>query len=138
MDFVFYSVLVAAMVCTVVMNEEIVPELLSLASDRNGKTDDNDGHSEGGVAAADAAMLEQEEQDGYIADNENSEWNLFGRTLPKNEVIFICQVVILYIVILTCIVNLSLKNGDSNLWTALLSSSLGIMLPQPTISKRRQ
>ena len=66
-----------------------------------------------------------------------SQWKIFGRTIPKNEVIFICQVVILYIVILTCIVNLSLGNGDSNLWTALLSSSMGIMLPAPTLSKRR-
>ena len=67
-----------------------------------------------------------------------SNWRLFGRILPKNEVIFICQVVILYIVIITCIANLSLRNGDSNLWTALLSSSLGIMLPQPTLSSRKR
>jgi len=66
------------------------------------------------------------------------QWQLFGKTVPKNEVIFICQVVILYIIILTCIVNLSLGNGDSNLWTALLSSSLGIMLPAPTLSRRRR
>ena len=72
-----------------------------------------------------------------LGENESvrSNWELFGRVLPKNEVIFICQVVILYIVIITCIINLSLKNGDSNLWVALLSSSLGIMLPQPTISQ---
>jgi len=65
------------------------------------------------------------------------QWKLFGKTIPKNEVIFICQVVILYIVIITCIINLSLGNGDSNLWTALLSSSMGIMLPAPTLSRRR-
>lgn len=68
-------------------------------------------------------------------DSIRSNWELFGRVVPKNEVIFICQVVILYIVIVTCIINLSLKNGDSNLWVALLSSSLGIMLPQPTLSQ---
>jgi len=65
------------------------------------------------------------------------QWRLFGQTIPKNEAIFICQVVILYIIIITCIVNLSISNGDSNLWTALLSSSLGIMLPAPTLSRRR-
>lgn len=68
-------------------------------------------------------------------ESSRSKWPLFGTLVPKNEVIFICQVVILYIVIITCIINLSLKNGDSNLWVALLSSSLGIMLPQPTISQ---
>jgi len=65
------------------------------------------------------------------------QWHLFGKRIPKNEAIFICQVVILYIVIITCILNLSLGNGDSNLWTALLSSSMGIMLPAPTLSRRR-
>jgi len=66
------------------------------------------------------------------------DWRLFGKNVPKNEVIFICQVVILYVIILTCIINLSLGNGDSNLWTALLSSSLGIMLPAPSLSTRRR
>jgi len=65
------------------------------------------------------------------------QWQIFGKTIPKNEAIFICQVVILYIIIITCIVNLSISNGDSNLWTALLSSSMGIMLPAPTLSRRR-
>lgn len=65
------------------------------------------------------------------------QWRLFGKRIPKNEAIFICQVVILYIVIITCILNLSLGNGDSNLWTALLSSSMGIMLPAPSLSRRR-
>lgn len=71
-------------------------------------------------------------------DSARSKWPLFGTLVPKNEVIFICQVVILYIVIITCIINLSLKNGDSNMWVALLSSSLGIMLPQPTISQKNK
>ena len=76
--------------------------------------------------------------DAITSSKSGSQWKIFGRTIPKNEVIFICQVVILYIVIITCIVNLSLGNGDSNLWTALLSSSMGIMLPAPTLSKRRE
>ena len=77
------------------------------------------------------AVDEMSEENGGSRSN----WELFRKVVPKNEVIFICQVVILYIVIITCIINLSLKNGDSNLWVALLSSSLGIMLPQPTISQ---
>ena len=70
-------------------------------------------------------------------DDKDSNWKLFGKFVPRNEIVFICQVVILYIVILTCIVNLSIGNGDSNLWTALLSSSLGLMLPAPSFSKSK-
>ena len=49
---------------------------------------------------------------------------------------FWSQVVIIYIVVVTCIVNLSIANGNSNLWTALLSSSLGYLLPNPKLKKQ--
>ena len=65
----------------------------------------------------------------------NQQWQLCGHGVPKSEIVFFCQVIILYTVILTSIYNLTKGNGDSNLWTALLSSSLGYMLPHPTIKK---
>ena len=71
------------------------------------------------------------------ADNETQQWKFFGQVVPKTEVIFFCQVIILYIVIIACIINLSLRNGDSNLYTALLSSSLGIILPSPSLTRRK-
>ena len=48
-----------------------------------------------------------------------------------NEVLFIVQVLVIFIVVITSIVNLSLQNGDSNLWTALLSCSIGYVIPNP-------
>jgi hypothetical protein len=66
----------------------------------------------------------------------NNQWHFFGRGVPKSEIVFFCQVIILYTVILTSICNLTRGNGDSNLWTALLSSSLGYLLPHPTIKKK--
>lgn len=48
---------------------------------------------------------------------------------------FWSQVIIIYIVVVTCIINLSIDNGNSNLWTALLSSSLGYLLPNPKLKK---
>ena len=70
------------------------------------------------------------------SSSENS-WKLFGTRIPKTEIQYITQVVVIYIVIITCIVNLSIGNGDSNLWTALLSSCLGYMLPNPSIKDKR-
>ena len=55
-----------------------------------------------------------------------------GTACPKEEIVFLCQVVVLYTVILISIYNLTTGHGDSNLWTALLSSSLGYLLPNPT------
>ncbi len=73
-----------------------------------------------------------------LADSDNvsenhSHWKFFGKRVPKAEIVFGSQVIMLYIVIIVCLVNLTLGNGDSNLWTALLSSSLGYMLPAPTL-----
>jgi uncharacterized membrane protein AbrB (regulator of aidB expression) len=51
----------------------------------------------------------------------------------KSHWVFGCQIVLIYIVIITCIINLSIGNGESNLWTALLSSCLGYILPAPSI-----
>lgn len=55
---------------------------------------------------------------------------------PKPEVCFFSQIIVLYIVIIACIINLSLGNGNAQLWTALLGSSLGYLLPNPS-SKRK-
>lgn len=63
-------------------------------------------------------------------------WSFLGQRIPQTEIQYITQVVIIYMVVITCIINLSLSNGDSNLWTALLSSSLGYMLPNPSLKKK--
>ena len=67
----------------------------------------------------------------------NQQWEICGHGVPKSEIVFFCQVIILYTVIITSIFNLTKGNGDSNLWTALLSSSLGHLLPHPTIKKKQ-
>lgn len=87
------------------------------------------------------AGLEEEDKNGGYAGNElngyvnesddKKEWSLCGKVVPKNQVVFFAQIMVLYLVIITCIANLSLHDRDSNLWTALLSSSLGLMLPGP-------
>lgn len=63
----------------------------------------------------------------------NKWWWVCGNEIPRDEIVFFSQVIISYIVITTCIINLSLKNGDSNLWTALLSCTLGYLLPAPSL-----
>jgi hypothetical protein len=56
----------------------------------------------------------------------------------KSHWVFACQMLLIYIVIITCIINLSIGNGESNLWTALLSSCLGYILPAPSIKTKRK
>ena len=69
--------------------------------------------------------------------SKSESWGLFGRRVSKTETVFFSQIIIIYIVIVTCIINLSLERGNSNLWTSLLSSSLGYLLPNPKIKSKR-
>ena len=64
---------------------------------------------------------------------ESGEWECFGYKFPRQEVVYFTQVIIVYVVIITCLVNLSVGIGESNLWIALLGSSLGYILPQPSM-----
>ena len=52
-------------------------------------------------------------------------WFVFGKHIPKREVVFFSQIIILYIVIITAVINLSIQNGDPVLWSSLMSSSIG-------------
>ena len=74
-----------------------------------------------------------------MENNENTSltgsFKIFGKRVRKPELTFITQVIILYIVIIKCIINLSLKNGTSELWVSMLSYSLGCLLPSPKIKK---
>lgn len=65
-----------------------------------------------------------------------SSWIAFGKKIPRSEIVFFCQVVILYTVIVVSIYNLTVGGENSNLWTALLSSCLGYLLPNPTIKPK--
>ena len=71
------------------------------------------------------------------ARSESGYLRLCGKETSKGHCVFACQMVIVYIVIITCIINLSIANGESNLWTALLSSCLGYILPAPTIKIKK-
>ena len=80
-----------------------------------------------GVAAAE----EDDEVDTKTADGRH----IFGCECPKEEIVFLCQVIILYTVIVVSIYNLTVAHDDSTLWTALLSSSLGYLLPNPSLKR---
>ena len=62
-------------------------------------------------------------------------WHLFDTECPKEEIVLFCQVIILYTVIVVSIYNLTVGHGVSTLWTALLSSSLGYLLPNPSLKR---
>lgn len=64
-------------------------------------------------------------------------WPFFGKLLPRLEIVFFCQMLGIYMVIIMSLVNLTraAKEDDTKLWIALLSSCLGYLLPNPKLNK---
>ena len=67
----------------------------------------------------------------------HSDWPVFGTKLPKSEIVYFTQVVFIFAVVITSILMLTIyKEAESNqFWTALLSSSIGYILPNPSLKK---
>lgn len=71
------------------------------------------------------------------ASSVDRKWTLFGTFVPRSEIVFFCQVILIYIVTIISIVNLTRGVGESALWASLLGSALGNILPSPTIKKNK-
>ena len=73
------------------------------------------------------------------SNSDHRDWNDLGRKLPKSEIVFFVQVLLIYIVVITSIVNLTINTeGDGKLWTALLSANIGYILPNPSLKKKEK
>ena len=70
-------------------------------------------------------------------DTSSTKWTFLGHSTSKSQAVFLAQIIILYIVIITSIVNLSMQHPDKTLWTSLLCSALGYMLPNPSYKPQR-
>ena len=68
----------------------------------------------------------------------NDTWTLCKREIPKKQIIYLTQVVLIYIVVIACIVNLSISENNQSLWASLLSGSIGYLLPSPSFGKKKK
>ena len=65
----------------------------------------------------------------------SSTWRLFGHALPRSIVVYLTQTLLIYIVVITSLVNLTTGAEFHNVWIGLMSSCLGYLLPSPRIKK---
>lgn len=61
--------------------------------------------------------------------------NLYSRDITKAAFVFFAQVILIYIVVIACVINLTIGTEQTNVWISLLSGSLGYLLPSPTIRR---
>lgn len=62
-------------------------------------------------------------------------WKFCGKRLPKAEVEYICQILLIYIIVLASLGNIAL-GSNVEIFTSLLSLCLGAILPSPQFRKR--
>ena len=63
--------------------------------------------------------------------SESDRFSLANNT--SNMMLFVFQMLIVLIVVCVSIYNLTINSGDTSMWTALLSSSIGYILPNPKL-----
>ena len=54
--------------------------------------------------------------------------------IVKNQFTFFAQIIVVYMIIITSLVQISLRSPDKELWLILLSSSIGYILPSPGLN----
>lgn len=64
--------------------------------------------------------------------------NVLKPASKADAIVFISQIALLFIVVITSLVNLSLEHGNTNLWTMILTSCLGYMLPNPRLKAAKE
>ena len=55
----------------------------------------------------------------------------------QKQIIYYCQVIAIYIIVVACIVNLSLGGGQDTVWASMLRASIGYLLPAPKFKKNK-
>jgi hypothetical protein len=73
-----------------------------------------------------------QEEDRNRKDKENK-WNVFCFSLDKDCVVYFTQLSILIVCIVVSLIQISYGDNNRDFWISLLSSSIGIIIPNPRI-----
>lgn len=103
------------------------------------------------IVIEDPCIIRSEETDGVIQMDDiemtvgdphdpdaETLWNFFGRKVPKNEAMYLCQVAVLCFIIVSCVVNLSLDHRSKEMWASVLSWAVGTILPSPSYDRTKK
>ena len=74
----------------------------------------------------------------FVFDEENHErksWTFFGRTCNRSLLVFMCQFLVIILILACAVVRLMLSptSEETTLWVAILSRTVGYILPSPML-----
>lgn len=66
---------------------------------------------------------------------ERRSWIFCGEHLPRSEIVFFAQTILVFILVIVSVACLALAKTceETTVWVAVLSSSVGYMLPSPRL-----
>lgn len=70
-----------------------------------------------------------------VSDGSKSDRTCRWSVATHNDIIYSCQVCVIYLIVVVCLVNLSLYNDKDCIWSTLLSASIGYLLPPPKLKR---
>ena len=74
----------------------------------------------------------------FVFDDNNQErqsWKCFGQTCNRSLVVFLSQFFVILLILACCIVRITLveTSEETTVWIAILSSTVGYILPSPKL-----
>ncbi len=58
-----------------------------------------------------------------------------GKYSSPEVILFLFQVLLIFVVVCVCLLNLTMEWGNQNLWMIILTALMGVMTPTPDLSK---
>ena len=65
----------------------------------------------------------------------SNNWNCVSGRVPRSEIVFVVQVLLIFTIVGFCLYNLTVGSEHKDLYISLLSSSIGYILPNPKLKK---
>lgn len=70
-----------------------------------------------------------------LEEDKNYKWQLCCSSVYKAEIVFLTQILFLFIILIFSIVQIVMKAENLEIYFSLISSIIGILIPQPKMNK---
>lgn len=70
-----------------------------------------------------------------LESDRDNKWQLCCSSVYKAEIVFLTQILFLFIILIFSIVQIVLKSDNLEIYFSLISSIIGILIPQPKMNK---
>jgi hypothetical protein len=70
-----------------------------------------------------------------LESDTKNKWDLCCSSVYKSEVVFFCQILFLFTILIFSMVQITLKATNIEIYFSLISTIIGVLIPQPKMNK---